>query len=72
MDLCRCHTLHFCDLQLHSDGGSPGAKMASFAGLRRVAFSLKLEKSLRNALVAVSSRRRGGAMTASMVATSTV
>ena len=42
------------------------AKMASFSGLRSLAFAPKLEKSLRAAVPA--GRRRGGAMVASMVA----
>ncbi|XP_024359537.1 ketol-acid reductoisomerase, chloroplastic [Physcomitrium patens] len=48
--------------------GSANAKMASFSGLRIVAFAPKLEKSLSAAVAAVPSRMRGGAIAASMVA----
>lgn len=46
------------------------AKIASFSGLRSVAFAPKLEKSLRAAVPA--GRRNGGAMVASMVASPAV
>ncbi|KAG0557490.1 hypothetical protein KC19_11G134700 [Ceratodon purpureus] len=55
--------------------GSAGAKVASFAGLRSVAFMPKLERSLRDAVAAVPASRRsgrGGAMVASMVASPAV
>jgi ketol-acid reductoisomerase len=55
--------------------GIAGAKVASFAGLRSVAFAPKLERSLREAVAAVPSSRRsgrGGAMVASMVASPAV
>ncbi|KAG0601673.1 hypothetical protein M758_11G130800 [Ceratodon purpureus] len=55
--------------------GSAGAKVASFAGLRSVAFMPKLERSLRDAVAAVPASRRsgrGGAMAASMVASPAV
>jgi ketol-acid reductoisomerase len=42
--------------------------MASFSGLRTVAFAPKLEKSLSASVAAVPSRMRGGAIAASMVA----
>lgn len=45
-----------------------GTKVASFAGLRSVAFAPKLERSLRDAVKAVPASRRAGALAASMVA----
>ncbi|KAG0608193.1 hypothetical protein M758_8G086300 [Ceratodon purpureus] len=48
--------------------GSAGVKVASFAGLRSVAFGAKVERSLRDAVAAVPARRNGGALAASMVA----
>jgi hypothetical protein len=50
--------------------GSVGVKVASFAGLRSVAFGAKVERSLRDAVAAVPSRSsgRGGAVAATMVA----
>lgn len=45
-----------------------GTKVASFAGLRSVAFAPKLERSLRDAVTAVPASRRAGALAASMVA----
>lgn len=49
-------------------GGSVGAKMGSFAGLRSVAFAPKLGKSLREAVAASRRGGRAGALVASMVA----
>lgn len=53
-------------------GSAAAARMASFSGLRSVAFAPKLEKSLKDAVAAVAGKRRGGAMAASMVATPAV
>lgn len=44
------------------------AGLCSFGGLRPLPSSTKLEKSLRDAVTAVPSSRRGGAMAAQMVA----
>jgi ketol-acid reductoisomerase len=59
--------------QRSSEAMMTGSTVASFSGLRSVAFAPKLERSLRDAVATVpAARRGGGALAASMVASPTV
>lgn len=69
--LSHCAAAAAAATSTHRSTEMAGAKVASFAGLRSVAFAPKLERSLRDAVAAVPASRRGGragALVASMVA----